>query len=403
MRFYLAMLGFFMFCLAGNGRAMTMTGVRLIYKTGAAGAVCLDGVMLNFDAGVFVPSLWGQVNLISDMGLVRALVPKDGEVALWSREVFMALESPQICRGERNLKWLEVRREIRNAEGHAVDEYRRFALAWPSAAETVSQLEPEEVASQVQGEPSSNACKSEFCGFRVTREALQKANRAVSAWRKAHATDQGFQYSGLRLLELGNGLRPDSAINRTRQYANADVQYLLTSASVFMGSLGYGLISVADVSAQDGKTPSIRGSSGNLLYLHPEGSHTAGKDADLAYYWRSKGELDLEANFWLLYAVLRYSGVDLVLTAYTDQLRSMAREAFQAHLINEVAWARFDSNRLQLNTDYNHDQHLHLSILNTDNRGESRRFKLSDNAYCCYVKLRPKNLGVNANFCSDPF
>ena len=108
----------------------------------------------------------------------------------------------------------------------------------------------------------------------------------------------------------------------------------------------------------------------------------------------------MEKNFWLVYAILQSTGVDMVITAYKAEFIQMARKAHNAGLINSLALGRF--NKLTQDDGLNHDKHLHISVRNSVNRYVSRKFLLSDDVYNCYLALKPDYSGGDLNFCGDP-
>jgi hypothetical protein len=240
----------------------------------------------------------------------------------------------------------------------------------------------------------------------ATAERYNYAVQAMLKWASAERQLPLYSGTGLALLPfVGTALEPFVPASRDRHYGKSDLIYTLRRAAAFTKLLlpSVTRIGVADLSTPSGVTPSIQ--LGNeRIFAHPEGSHR-GDDVDVSYLTTGSGNdpnapYDIERNFWFLYGVMRSTGVDLVMTAFSEELKQFAAKAFERGLIGETALARFESAKIMQDDALNHDKHVHIAVKNSDNIGQSRRFLKSDDAYNCYLALRRWGGGANGNFCS---
>src|SRR5690606_17146907 len=110
--------------------------------------------------------------------------------------------------------------------------------------------------------------------------------------------------------------------------------------------------------------------------------------------------IDIEKSFWLLYAALQSSGVDLVYTAHKDYFVEYARKARDRGLINDVAYGRFRSARIIKDQNLGHDTHFHFKVSYRDYNGESLRFLPENDVYNCLLGLSGSGMSEQ-NFCRN--
>jgi hypothetical protein len=359
--------------------------------------LCLTNVIIDFGQPVRIESLRGSVLVQAANGLLRALVPIEysGDFS----KIGFAVATPQICGGSADKSYISINSGVVRGDGLRLGDRLTFSFEFAKKSEnTYLPLSTSTVITPSEPVKSPRS-------ITMTAARVNETSRLMLSWAADERTAAYYIGSTLHLLPMdGTRLVADSPENRTRHFGNGDLIFVLRTAATFVNKLYQDSVQirVGDLSRSDGETPYVLSGS-DRIYLHPEGSHVRGQDVDIAYIETADGSIDWERNFWLLYSILDRTGVDLIMTAYVEQFRALAAEAFQAGLINSTAVGRFDSPKFQKNTDMNHDKHFHVSVRNSDNNYESSRFGLADDVYNCYIKLRPGNRGVAGNFCRSPF
>jgi hypothetical protein len=370
---------------------------------------CVESVTVDFKKPMRLATVQGRVFLQNDYNSRRALIV-DRVDAAHQTFVFKSAEA-SYCNDHTRINELFISREARAVSGEALARDFEAKLEFPPSRDTmpgggISDMPGGGISGAANvgwgGRASGGSCRegSGDC-ISVSAERLNRAVAGMQDWMQSDKANAIYRSGGLELMPLDYLMQPFHPANRRRQYGSPDLLYVLRRAARFTQLLfpSLGEIPIADMSEADGGTPQLDG-----LLLHPEGSHRNGRDADVAYITKGRGNevdkgWDQEKNFWFLYGVLQSTGVDLVMTAYKAEYVELAREAHRKGLINSLAVGRF--NMLMQDTNMNHDKHFHVSVGNANNGYQSRRFKASDDVYTCYLSLRPDLNGGERNYCAD--
>lgn len=352
----------------------------------SASGGCLNSVDVTFSKPVVYSTLLGKVLIRADLNARKAMIPHStGDDRVFRFTLPPATRCPQ----QDGYRQLVVTEGVRGLDGDEIKGEATFPLGAAGGS----------VLSRWNGTRRA-ACVGGRC-FRVEPRNLNVALRSLENWVSSESSQAVYRTSGLTTLPLGEGLTTYSDVNRRNQFGNGDTIYVLRRAGRFlqMAMPGVQQIAVGDLSAPDGGTPRTQFGT-ETIFTHPEGSHTQGKDADVTYIGLEKGKtggMNWEANFWLTYAILQSTGVDMVITAHRAELIEWARAAHQVGLINRFALGRF--NKLMDDQGMNHDRHLHVSVRNVVNKYSSIKFSPADNVYNCYLALNPAYSGGDSNFC----
>jgi hypothetical protein len=379
---------------------------------------CVDTVTLAFSEPVVLNSVVGAtiVKSAAPYSSRGALLLKD--VSSDFRRVTLQPGGDALCNDWKGRNTLEIPRSVRSVSGKQLASAFSARLAWPASVDSLPARLPEArdggfvtggaPSTAWSAAPAAPACVpgTDHC-LSVSGAALNQALLGMREWTRRERGLPLYQGSGLKQLPLEYLIQPFAPANRRRQYGNAETLYVLRRAAAFTQLLfpRLGQIPVADLSQADGLTPQVDG-----ILLHPEGSHVQGRDVDVSYITTGSGndpkahaakQWDYEKNFWFLYGVLQSTSVDLVISAYRNEMKAMAQLAHQKGLINGMAVGRF--NRIQLDLGMNHDRHAHIMVANSWNAYTSRKFQAADDAYVCYLGLSPTGTGSAAdNACIEP-
>lgn len=366
---------------------------------------CVDTATVTFPTPMRIATVLGKVYAGNPYSAKRA--PTLKSVASNLRTFTFGFAPESLCNDHRQMNRFIVSKEVRSLTGEQLAGDVEVALAFPPGRDSLAErLVHKEAYGEVTFDASQAALEAMPCGgsdptacITVTPERLNAALIAMRSWIETESTRPLYRGADLKLMPLEHLLKPFSPVSRARHYGNSDLLYVLRRAARFTQMLFPELeaIPVADLSQPDGGTPRV-----DDILLHPAGSHEGGRDADVAYITTGAGDVrgarwHLERNFWFTYGILQSTGVDLVITAYKDELRDLAAMAHRQGLINSLAVGRF--NTLMSDQTLNHDKHLHISVRNGSNASKSRMFSPTDDVYACYLGLRPSVAGGNFNYC----
>lgn len=361
-----------------------VSGQAVQVRQNAAGG-CLSSVDVTFSKPVIYSTLLGKVLIRADLSARKAMIPHS---TADERVYRFTLPPATRCPQQDRYRQVVVTEGVRGLDGDELKGESVYALGATTAT------------SQARWNGTRRAaCVGSRC-FRVDPRNLNTAMRSLESWMSTESSQGMYRAGGLQTLPMGEGLTSYSEVNRRNHFANGDTIYVLRRAGRFLRTVlpGVPQIAVGDLSAPDGGTPRTQFGT-ETIFTHPEGSHSQGKDADVTYIGMEKGGagLNWEANFWLTYAILQSTGVDMVITAHRAELIEWARAAHQLGLINRLALGRF--NKLMDDQGMNHDKHLHVSVRNAINNYGSIKFTPADDVYNCYLALNPAYRGGDSNFC----
>ena len=358
------------------------------------GNICLSSLKLAFDRGVNTATLLGAVTLHTPgkHPLPFALTAHD---PAFSTFTFGPPEQAH-CAQEPG-SFIAISAEVFSTSGLKLSQ----PVMLPIRIATLSQrLEPPSTLTWVDSATYRDTTKDAQRPH-VSAVDLNRAFAVTDQWLATERQQPFYQQRGMVQLPMADLILKPFTPNATRrQYGAIDTLYVVRRAAKFASALFPDLkeILVADLSDAQGATPATTLGQ-EIILLHPAGSHVAGRDVDVTYVSGSAGGYDLEKSFWFLYSVLESTAVDMVITAYKPQFIAMAREAARRGLISKIAAGRF--NALSEDHELNHDRHMHIAVDNTANGNRSRRFTPADDAYRCYLAMKPEVQGGIFNFCAD--
>lgn len=251
-----------------------------------------------------------------------------------------------------------------------------------SAISNVSSADPRREhgdARPIEVKPSTEVIEDQ------ARQKLANAQSLVLQWEaeeRARFGNVSADNGSLELLHIDqfSPVVPWFIQNRSFQYGRASVQFDLRRAAYFAGVLqGLSTLYVGDLSASDGSTPSDAAG-----LRHPQGAHIDGFSADVAYPGIVEGSgVDYRQTTWILYSLFESTGVATIITAFREEILTIARELFNNNLIEEQALARFEIDVWQDST-LNHDSHFHINTTTRDGLLSSP----SNSYYRCFTVFR---------------
>jgi len=373
---------------------------------------CVDTVTVSYAQPMRLATVLGSTMITNASNTRRALTLRSFDPSF--RHFTWGVTGDGICNEEFPLDRVVVKTGVWTVGGQTLTQDRQEALTYPANQNVLPEGITTDQAprpsptfgdsNQAMDFPVNTASARPDCAvngtcFTVTPERLNQAISQMATWVQQERNNPLYAGTNLEQLPLAELLQAFAPANRSRQFGTPDLIYVLRRAAHFTHLLFPALqqIPVADMSEPDGSTPHTPD-----MALHPAGSHTGGKDADVAYITTGSGNdagapYDFERNFWFLYGVLKSTGPDLVMTAYKAKFSSMAQRAYDLGLINGHAAGRFEI--LMQDGGLNHDKHVHISVGNFSNRNQSRKFTASDDVYNCYLALHVGSANGARNYC----
>lgn len=372
---------------------------------------CIEVLEINFSIAPVLSTLMGNVTISGTGGNQRAMTPvkvsPDGHV------VNFRLAGENACNDWNRANSVVIGQGVRFMSGQTLSSFSesKFLLPWPPSVNALPASRLTKLILNSTTETYFKVIDNNIHQVEINPEnqitTLTRSPSAVSDawkeqlnWRQRVHLQPIYQQQSITPFPMGTDFSEASAYSIPNQYASSDLIYVLHQTGIFMTKLfpERAPIKLADMSNGRGETPSINSGSG-IIYRHPPGSHIKGQDVDIPYLYKDNGSIDWESNFWLAYSLLESTGTDMFITAYKNEFIAIARQVYEAGLINHIALARFDSARVTQDSGLGHDDHFHVSVRNGDDNGVSRKFSLADSVFNCYLKLKPAGRGAGGNFC----